>query len=439
MSIKSFFRDTHTKIINNELAKSTIKNLSWLVIYRVFTMVIGVFVTALVARNFGPELYGKFNYALSFVVLFSAFSTLGLETLAVKALIDKEYDEGTILFTSFLMRLFGGIILIIMTYLLIIIIEPNDKSLHYLVVILSLSMVFKSFEVIEYWIEAHQKAKLSSIIRMISYVIFAILRIILVIWGGTLFQLSFIYLVNTIIIGIGLSFGYFINKKYKIKWKISINFAKNMLRKSSFIILSGLMVTIYMQIDKVMLGALMASNSEVGIYSVAVSVSQMWYFVPIAVITSFKPVVMKAKKESAYSYKKSLRIMYSIITWIGIIFGFFIMLFSAPIVNVLFGADYSRAANVLSVTVWSGTFALLGTASSIWMINEGLIKYSTIFIFFGAAINVILNVILIPVIGGYGAAIATLVTQVSVNIIIPFIFVKTRQNTIIILKSFIFK
>jgi len=82
-------------------------------------MIIGVFVTALVARYFGPENYGQSNYALSFTALFTALSTLGLETLTVKAIVDKEYDEGTILCTSLVVRVFGGIIFTILASIII--------------------------------------------------------------------------------------------------------------------------------------------------------------------------------------------------------------------------------------------------------------------------------------------------------------------------------
>lgn len=73
---------------NNEVAVKVIKNSSWLVRDKIFTMIIGVFVTAIVARYFGPESYGQFNYALSFVTLFTSLSTLDLETLTVKAIVD---------------------------------------------------------------------------------------------------------------------------------------------------------------------------------------------------------------------------------------------------------------------------------------------------------------------------------------------------------------
>ena len=68
---------------------------------------------------------------------------------------------------------------------------------------------------------------------------------------------------------------------------------------------------------------------------------------------------------------------------------------------------------------------MCGTARGIWLICEGLQKYSMLYIGAGAVVNIILNYILIPLIGGFGAAIATLISQITVSLIAPF-FLKNK-------------
>lgn len=438
MNAKENIAKIKSNVLNSEVALKIIKNSSWMVGDKVFTMIIGVFVTAIVARYFGPESYGQFNYALSFVTLFTALSTLGLETLTVKAIVDKEQDEGTILCTSLVLRVIGGILLTFIAVILIRLIVPNDSNTHILVFILSLTMVFKALEVIEYWIQAHQRAKVSSVVRMTAYVIISAFNIGMVLLGGNLIHFALIHMLNVIIIGIGLIIAYFRNREEKFKWKVDISYAKSILSQSWYLILSGLMVTFYMQIDKVMLGSLMPSKVEVGVYSAAVSIASMWYFVPMAIITSFQPVIMSKKKTNEESYLKSLQLLYTIVAWLGIGFSMFVLIFSSPIVNILYGAEYQKASSILSVSIWSGTFAMLGSATSIWLIAENLQKYKTFFVFSGALVNVILNYFLIPIIGGYGAAIATLVSQFIANIVTPMFFKDLKINTLMIYKSFTF-
>ncbi|WMX54274.1 flippase [Peribacillus sp. R9-11] len=426
---------TLKKRFSGEVVDKIIKNASWLISDKMFTMAIGVFVTAVIARYFGPEQFGQFNYALAFVSLFTAISTLGLDTLIVKSIIDKKVNEGVILCTSLVLRVIGGSALIFLAALIIRIIEPMDTNLHMLVLVMSFTMIVKSFEVIEYWIQAYQRAKISSLIRMSVYVIISALKILLVLKGGTLIQYALIYTLDAVVISAALLIAYFNVREEKLTWKFNFSYAKNILSQSWYLIVSGLMITIYMRIDQVMLGAMMPTKSEVGIYSAAVRIAEMWYFVPMAIITSFKPVIMKYKNINEEKYINSIQLLYTLIAWTGIGFGIAILILAKPLVSVLYGVGYLEATSILSISVWAGTFALLGSARSVWLITEGLQKYTLVFMMTGVIVNIVLNIFLIPYFGGIGAAIATLASQIMVAIIIPLFFSKTKISSIAMFRT----
>jgi O-antigen/teichoic acid export membrane protein len=301
---------------------------------------------------------------------------------------------------------------------------------------MSFTMVLKSMEVIEYWIQAFQKAKISSIIRMSSYVITAVLKITLVIFKGNLIHYALIYMIDAVIIGSALMISYYKIRDDISPWKFSLNYAKSILSQSWYLILSGLMVTLYMIIDQLMLGYMLPTKTELGVYSAAVRIAGMWYFVPMAIITSFTPVIMNKKKINEKSYMKSVQLLYTIVAWMGIGFSVIILLFSKLIINIIYGAEFLKAASILSVSIWSGTFAMLGSARGPWLICEGLQKYSMIYIGAGSITNVILNYLLIPTLGGYGAAVATLASQITVALIAPSFFKETRVSSIMMLKAF---
>lgn len=436
MNIKKVFNKVKKAILEKEVTKKTIQNSSWLISEKIFTMTIGVFVTALVARYFGPENYGKFNYAMAFSTLFIILSGLGLDTLAVKSIIDKEYDEGTILCTSFFLRILGGILIIIISIFIIMLFEPDDHKLQILVLILSSTMAFKAFEVIEYWIHAYQRAKISSIIRMAVYMLTALLKIMLVYLKGNLIHYALIYLADSIVMGIALIIAYYLKRTIISEWDFNLIFAKDILKKSSYLIISGLMITLYMRVDQLMLGAMMPNKSELGLYSAAAQIACLWYFVPEAIITSFKPLIMNSRNNDKENYARLVQLLYTIVAWVGIIFSILILVFSKIIINILYGAEFIKSASILTISIWAGTFAMLGSVRYIWLICEGLQRYTLIFMGAGFISNIILNYLLIPVSGGYGAAIATLTSQIIVAIVTPFLFSETRMSAITIMKAF---
>lgn len=65
-------------------------NTSWLFAEKILRMVVGLFVGVWVARYLGPERFGLLSYAQSFVGLFSAFATLGLDEIVVRELVKDE-------------------------------------------------------------------------------------------------------------------------------------------------------------------------------------------------------------------------------------------------------------------------------------------------------------------------------------------------------------
>ncbi|MEH6889049.1 flippase [Bacillus sp. JJ864] len=436
MKVKNIIALSFERIKGNEVAAKIMRNASWLVGDKVFTMVIGVFVMALVARYLGPERYGLYNYALAFVTLFTALSTLGLETLSIKSIVHQEEEEGTILYTSLVLRVIGGTFLTFLTSVIIRLFAPNEPLVHLLVMIMSFTMIIKSLEVIEYWIQAHQKSKISSLIRMGAYVFSALLKVAFVFLEGSLFHLALIYMSDALIVGIALVIAYFKNRTSYTKWKFKFQYAKKILSQSWYLILSGLMVTLYMQVDKVMLGSMLTNKKELGMYSAASQIANMWYFVPLAVITSFQPIIMKKKLETHEKYINAMQTLYSIVAWIGIVFGLFIILFSDFIVSILYGQEYNHAADIITVSVWAGTFATLGSARSIWLLVENLQKYTLFYTLVGLVINVGLNYLLIPTYGGFGAAFATLIAQIFANVFALALFKKTRISSIMIIRAF---
>ena len=110
-------------------------------------------------------------------------------------------------------------------------------------------------------------------------------------------------------------------------------------------------------------------------------------------------------------------------------------LLARPIVYVLFGTEYAKTAGILAVAVWYITFGYYGSVRNIWILAEGKQKYLTGINVAGALSNVVLNFVLIPIWGGVGAALASVITQFFTNVVIGFLLKPIRKNNDLMLKS----
>lgn len=417
----------------NITLKNIFGNSMWQIGEKIISMIFSVFVTSIVARYLGTEDYGFVNYIISIVMLFTTFSTLGMEKITIKDIIEKEESEEKILGTSFYIRLIGGIVLIFISQITIYILDEQNMIAQLLGLIMGLCMIFRAYEVIEYYLQSQMKLKTISIIRFCSTILVAILRILVVLFDWGIVGFTATYLFDAIIVAMLLKIWY--KKRKKLKFKFSLEYAKRILSKCWYVAISGLMVTLYMRIDQVMLGSMLDNKTENGIYSAAVRIAEIWYFVPTAIISAFQPAIVMKKKYSEEQYEKSMQRLYDIVAIVGIVFGILITLFGDIAVQILYGEEYKGATSILKISVWAGLFATLGTARSVWLVNENLQKYSLIYTSVGCVTNIVLNYFLIPKIGARGAAFATLIAQFVTNVLALVPFKKTRKSSAMILKS----
>lgn len=417
--------------------KKILGNSMWSIMQNIITLLVSMIVSAIIARYLGTDGYGLVNYVVSVVMLFTSFSTLGMETFVVKDVVDEKNDTGNVIGTSFVIRFIGGIILLIISQVTLYVLSPNDIMIQILGAIMGACMLFKSFEVIEYYFQSQMKLKVNALIKIITLLIVSTCKILVAVFNLGPIGYMCTYLVDAIIAGLLLLI--YFKTHEKIKWKFNKDYAKSLLKKCWYIAISGLMITIYMRIDQVMLGSMLPDKSQNGIYSAAVKIAEMWYFIPLAIIASFKPSIMKSK--SNHNEKEYLRLiqrLYDLVAIIGIVCAIGITIISPLAIRILYGEAYAQSAQILSISVWAGLFATLGSARSVWLVTENLQKYTIAYTLAGCIINVGLNALLIPYYGAFGAAFATLIAQGISNVLVLMLFKKTKISSIMILKS-IFK
>lgn len=426
------------RINTNPIVEKVLKNTSWILVENLINLCLAFVINVLIARYFGAEKYGTFRYVLSIITLFSGIASFGIQHIAIKDLKYKSEKENIILGTSFTIRVILSLILMGLANILVGLINGQDKDIRIMASILSSMMLFNSFEVIDYYNNANMKVKYTVIPRIVAIVFVSMLKILIIILDLDLIYYAIMYLIETIIYALGLSVAYRIIKKQKsekIKWKFNKRYAKELLGKSWYFALSALMITIYMKIDQTMLGIIIEDKSEVGVYSVAAQIAEMWSVVPVAIITAIRPVIMENKKENEDKYRESLKRLYYIISGIGLCFALGITIFSKLIIGILYGNEYMAAAPLLSIIVFGTWIACLGNVHYLWFVCEDKYKYSVYYSIVGSVSNIVLNLILMPKYKALGAAIATVGSQTMANVFSFAVFKETRELTYYSIKA----
>ena len=424
------------KIIQKIRGNKFFSNTMWDIGGKVFQMFLTLIVGMLTARYLGPSNYGIIGETASYVSFFSIICQLGFTSTAVKEIMDYEDRQGEILGTTIFFRICTSLISSVAITCLLFVLKDGDKVIVWVAFLQSLSLLFQSFDMIHYWYQSRLETQVSVKIQSLAYVIMDIYKIAILALGKSVEWFAFSTALEAAVVGAALLLVY--NRGKGQKLSVSVSAGKEILKRSYHFILSGLMVTIYGEMDKIMLGE-MLSEAAVGFYTAATKVSTMWSFVLTALINSSRPVIIASRSKNHELYIKQNKRLYAAIIWIGIAAGLGITVLGKWIIYFMYGEAYMPATSSLQISAWYTMFAMLGTARGIWIVCEEKAKYVKYYLGIGAVFNVILNYLLIPLFGPGGAAAATLVTQIFTAVLAPAIFKETRIYTKYVLEAFFLK
>jgi O-antigen/teichoic acid export membrane protein len=383
--------------------------------HRVLSMVVALFVGVYVARYLGPERFGLLSYAGSFVVLFTALVTLGLDGIMVRELVKAPERRDELLGTAFWLKA-GGAIMMWIGIAAAIPFTHNDTQTNILIIIIAFAVIFQAFNVIDLNYQAEVKSKFVVYAHLVQLVVSSITKLIFVWISAPLVWFACVFLLDAVVHAVGLTAMYLKNIGKIWYWKWRWETAKELLRDSWPLILSGMVISIYMKIDQVMIKEMLDAE-RVGHYAAAVRLSEAWYFVPMAITSSVFPAIINAKKQSEELYYQRLQKLYDLMVWLAVAIALPTTFVAPWVIRVLYGDAFLPAAGVLSIHIWAGVFVFLGVACSKWFIVENYIKKNLYRTSIGMISNVVLNLILIPLYGIHGAAIATLLGQMTANLI----------------------
>jgi len=415
---------------NAEGFKKYFTNTSWIVVARVFSFIVSFFTIAYVARYLGPENLGKLSYSQSFVALFSIFASLGIDLIVYRDIVARPEDENKILGTAVFTKLIFGSITFVATLISAYYIN-TDYILVWLTGIIALTFIFQPFGSVTHAFSARVLSKYTSYTSIAISFLLPTLKILIIYFDkGILFFAGIIALEALLYATINVWMYNKILKASPLDWRFSPAIFNQLFKDSWPLTLAGFSGYIYTRIDQVMIQHFIDSTS-VGLYEVAVKLTEPLSFLPGIIIGSLFPAVVNAKKISDAQYRSRLRSL--AILCLSISFTLVVVMFViAPfLVPILFGDQFSESVKILRVYAWTNLGTVATTLIYNYFITENKTRAFLAFTVTGAVINVSVNAFLIPIFGIIGAAFATIITLIC----LIGMFLLTKNN---LLKSKLF-
>lgn len=415
------------------MRRIVLANSAWLMADKVVRLGLGLVIWVWLARHFGPEQFGVWNYAIAFAALFSAVASLGLDGIVVRELIRDEDQSGEVMGTALALRLGAGLLAALVCVLTAWILRPSDGLAIALVAMSAMVFVLQSSQIIDCHFQARMRTRPAVLAVNGAFLLASAGRLALLFLDAPLPWFGVSLVVEAALAAALLLVAYRADKQLVHLWRFRWHTARRLLGESWPLLLSGLAVMAYMRLDQVMLAS-MAGDAEVGQFSAALRISEVWYFVPMAIVTAAFPAIMKKRAEGAAAYERFLQMLYDGMAWLGAGVSVVVSLIAPWLVDQLYGPQFSHAAAILSVQIWAGVTVSMSFVHSKWLLAEGLQKYGLVYTLAGAFVNIGLNLLLIPRYGALGSAWATLATQVGL-LPMQLLFSDTRRNFFLMVRA----
>jgi O-antigen/teichoic acid export membrane protein len=401
-------------------SKQIIKSISALYLERALRIASTFITTVILARHLGLESFGELSYLLSFVAVFVAAASLGLDEILIRdasAPSAPTETPGTV----FTLRVAACIALFPMLTLLLI--TTSNAPVGGIVFIAALVLLapLYSFEQLLY---SKMRAGRLAVLGTLEIIFTLSFRIYLVITGASKEWIMFsffmeaalrLFLISLYTWKCGLMSHFFV--RFKVERGIAL------LVQGMPLLAASLAVIGYMKLDQIMLRTMVGAE-EVAIYSVAVRVTESFYFLPMILGSVLLPLLTNAKQSARY--QELFDRLYKYAFYSGLSIAIVILFAGSGFIVLAFGPLYQEAGNYLKIYALSLPLVFLGVVSGKWLIIEGLQAHALYRTLAGLLANITLNIILIPRFAGAGAATATVLSQFVATFLYDFLFESTR-------------
>lgn len=410
-------------------------NTSWIIGEKAFVLGLGFLTTVLLARYLGPDGFGTLAYATSLVALFGISGHLGLQGLVVRELVRQPASRAEILGTAVILKFIGVVIGLAALLAYAALYEGVGSPAFMLIALAGAALLLAPLDVADYWFNAFVRARYVAMARAAGQVVFVAAVVVLVLSGAGLVAFGVPYLLQAVAAAMLLLL--FFQKTADIRlqdWRFNRSQARQLLGQGWIIYLGSFFAVIYLKIDQVMLRWL-ADSSEVGIYAIAARLSEVWYFVPSAIVASVFPKLIELRDADTARFSHRLQQLFDLLATLGITVAILVTFLAPWLVPWIFGSDYTGSVAILVIHTWASIFIFMRAALSRWILIENALVFSLLTQGLGALSNVALNYILIPAYGGRGAAWATLVSYAVASFFALALYRRSRHVFWLMLKA----
>lgn len=365
--------------------------------------------TVLLARGLGGELYGQFVFVGAYMFLFSFFVDLGFERVIAREVARTPERAGELLGAGLLIRGVLSLLAALAAVALATILGLPSLT-WWCILISAVGLPLSAEALLRAFFQARFEMHYPYMLTLPGGVAFVALAI-LVIWTESSLVWVFVASLVTGTISIALML-WIALPKMQVTWRLNPPLLRRLWRESWELGAVNFIWLVALRVDQLLLYWL-RDPAELALYSVAVKITEALNLIPESVMVTVYPLLASTELTAPQRFERIYRLTLRYLIVAALPLAMLLMLEGDLIISALFGATYAAGGSALIVLAWWMFFAYTGAVYANLMIVRSQHRLIALISSVALAINIGLNLVLIPRWGATGAAFATLASSAS--------------------------
>ncbi len=408
------------------------KNSGILLAGKIIGQGISVITAIFLVRYLGPGNLGIYSFVFAYLCFFNIITDLGINQILVREVSRDRAGANKLIGNGVIIHIILSVFAISLACIIISFFHYPLK-IRLLVYVASLSFLLSFSSSYALIFQVDLRMEYSVLVSILSNLLKLVLIFYLIFLKASLFWFVIAIVINTFFASF---FILYLSKRFiRPKFEVDLKIWKYLFKECWPIALIAGFIIIYHRIDQLMLFQMKGARA-LGYYSAAVKLPEALIIFPSAFMASAFPLMSQYFKTSLKSLTQTYTLSFKYLLMLIIPIAVGTTLLAGPIISLIYGEEFLSSVPALSILIWAEVFVFYSFVHYEIMIAVNKQRLYLLFVGTGAAVNVILNLILIPGYGIAGASIATLISQaLSAGLIIGYLLPATRVYNVAGCKS----
>lgn len=403
------------------------RNTSFLFLSELALKIIGVLWVVYLARAFSVTQYGEYNLITSFIAIFSFLPDFGVGIIVIREIAADRKNSASYLGSSFILN---GILATV-TFLAVIFVafvSGFSEQLIPLILISGITLVVSTIRSVAiFYFDGVEKMHYSAALNTINTILLIGCAVLGSALGFGLYGVFVGMLVGTVISLI-------------ISWTCLLRFIRPTflydsktifyyLRQGAPLGIAALAALIYTHVDVLVLSKMLGDRA-VGIYSAATPFTfGLIQLLSVPFVVAIFPALTRIEKESPTRFRRGFYKSLGVIALWSIPAAILGSILAPVVIPLIFGQKYAQAIPILQILIFSVPFmAFSALLYKVLIIFKKQMWYLVVSVC-GAGVDILLNILLIPLFHIYGAVYASILTQIILCLLYGILVTKLLQST----------